>query len=235
MKKKFYIGAAILLVSTAFLSVFFSIVYMVADMLIESNSWVVFFMYVKKFFDLLAVFTGYGTVMYAFTRYDLPTGLKATGLFGISVGISFIYQIIGTYLTFDAESVAGTTDVSFILFVIFYACGSCFITQFAPAILIAFLTHILTKNGTSKKTLNTLRLIVSGIITGINIIVYICFDMIPYLIEEMWIVEWGDIGNIVLSIVEVIFFYFVIQFIMYYATHYLFEYIDSRKQLKEKD
>ncbi len=234
MKKKFYLGSAVLLISTALLSVFFSIVYMVADLHIESDGLVIFFMYVKKFFDLLAVFTGYGTVMYAFTRYDLPTGLKALSLFGVSVCISFIYQIIGTYLTYSASDVEGT-GIDFTLFVIFYACGSCFITQFAPALLIAFLTHIITKNGTSRKTLRDLRLIVSGIITGINLLMLICLDIIPFLIDEMWVVGWDDIGSMLISALEVIVTYFVIQFVMYYATHYIFEYFDSKTPLKQKD
>ena len=234
MKKRFYLSSAILLVSTALLSVFFSIVYMVADTNIKSDGLVIFFMYVKKFFDLLAVFTGYGTVMYAFTRYDLPTGLKSLGLFGASVGISFIYQIIGTYLTYDSSSVTGT-GMDFTLFVIFYACGSCFITQFAPAILIAFLTHILTKNGTNRKTLKKLRLMVSGIITCINLLVLISLDIIPFLIDEYWIVEWAEIGSILLSVVEVIIIYLLIQFVMYYATHYFYERLDTETLVKEKD
>lgn len=234
MKKRFYLGSTVLLITTALLSVFFSIVFLVADTYLESNGLVVFFSYVKKFFDLLAVFTGYGTVMYAFTRYDLPTGLKALGLFGGSVCISFIYQIIGTYLTYNASEV-DSTGIDFTLFVIFYACGSCVITQFAPAILIAFMTHMLTKDGTTRKTLRNLRLIVSGVIAGINLIVYIALDLIPFLNEEYWIVDWEDIGFIIISILEIVIVYFLVQFIMYYALHYIYKKLDYDAPKKEKD
>ena len=216
MTKKFYRLALILNIATALLSVIFAIIYYVADQNLDSGSLLTFLFYVKKFFDLLAVFTGYGTIMYAFTRYDFKCGLTSIGIFSISVVISFLYQVIGTCI-YDNKFA-----LDFILFTIYYACGTCIITQLLPALIIALCTHFATKDKTNKYTLLRIRGTVTLIIFGINLLVQLIFNVLAFLIECEFLIYADELWSIIGSILETIVIYGGIQFGMYYLTHYVY-------------
>ena len=68
--KKFLNWALIFNVVTSLLSVLFSFIFFEASGILAADDGLLSLIsYIKKFFDLLAVFTGYGTIMYAFSRY----------------------------------------------------------------------------------------------------------------------------------------------------------------------
>ena len=223
MTKKFLNWALVANIATAILSVIFAIVFYIADQTLDDGTTLhTIAEYLKGFFDLIAVFTGYGTIMYAFYRYDFKTGLKSIGIFGISVALSFIYQVIGTCI-FD-NNWAG----DFIVFTIYYACGSCFITQFLPALIIALCTHLVTKNGTSKNTMLRLELITSGVLLGINIIIVLCFNILTFLIENDFLIYADDLGQMFLNILDTIIKFGPIQFGVYFLAHFLYgKYTDN--------
>ncbi len=233
--KKFYRWALIFNILTSLLSVLFSFVAFKVSSSTSTEGLITFVYYVKRFFDLLAVFTGYGTIMYAFSRYGFDCGVKSTGIFAISVVISFIWQIIGSFIGFASDFISLTEDAAsseFILLTIFYACGYCFITQFLPALFVAICTHYITKHSTDKKTLFRLRVITTIVILAANVIMLVLFNVLPFLADNGFMVTKGDYLNIILEFVEAVVIYGPIQFGMYYLTHYLYEkYTDKTQEI----
>ncbi len=226
MKKKFYNLALILIIATACLSVAFAIVYYLAsEVIVAGEPMLIFLFYVKKAFDLLAVFTGYGTIIYAFSRYSFNDGLKMTAIFAISVLISFVYQVIGTCF-FDS------TQLSFELVIttIYYAFGDCFITQYIPALVIAFVAYKSTADGTKriekliswKNPTQRVMMLVTLVIFAINFVVLLIFDILPFLIEVEWMIYIDELGSIFASILETAIIYLVIQYAIYMLMHYIY-------------
>lgn len=226
MKKKFYNLSLILIIATACLSVAFALIYFLAsEVIVPGESMLIFLFYVKKFFDLLAVFTGYGTIIYAFSRYSYIDGLKMIGIFAISVLISFVYQVIGTCL-FDS------TQFSFELVIttIYYAFGDCFITQYIPALVIALVAYKSTMDGTKriekfiswKNPTQRVMLLVTLVIFAINFVIQLIFDILAFLIEVEWMIYIDELGSIFASIGETVFIYIVIQYCIYMLVHYIY-------------
>lgn len=226
MKKKFYNLALKLIIATALLSVLFAVIYyMASEVIVAGEPMLIFLFYVKKAFDLLAVFTGYGTIIYAFSRYSYIDGLKLTGMFAISVIISFIYQVIGTCF-FDS------TQLSFELVVttIYYAFGDCFITQYIPALVIAFVAYKSTMDGTKriekfvswKNPTQRVMMLVTIVIFAINFVVLLIFDILAFLIEVEWMIYIDELGSIFASILETAIIYIVVQYAIYMLTHNIY-------------
>ena len=226
MKKKFYNLSLLLIVATAILSVIFAIVHYIASEYIDAGSTALTFtFYVKKFFDLLAVFTGYGTIIYAFSRYSTLDGVRVTAYFALSFLISFIYQVIGT-CCYEADF-----SLDFILFTIYYAFGDCFITQFVPALIIAFVVFKSTKGGTRriesfiswKNPTQRVMLVVTLVIFAINFLALLIFNILDFLIEADWLIYADELGSIFASIFETIFVYVVFQYCMYMLMHWIYK------------
>ena len=233
--KKFYKWALIFNILTSLLSVLFSFVAFKVSSSVTADGIVTFVYYIKRFFDLLAVFTGYGTIMYAFSRYGFDCGVKSTGIFAISVSISFVWQVVGSFIGFGSEFIDLSKDASsseFILLTVFYACGYCFITQFLPALFVAICTHYITKHSTDKKTLFKLRILTTIVILVANVLMLALFNVLPFLADNGFMITKSDYLNIILEIAEAIIIYGPIQFGMYYLTHYLYKtYTDKTQEI----
>ena len=225
MKKKFYNLSFILILATAILSVIFAIIYYLAsEVIVAGEPMLIFLFYVKKAFDLLAVFTGYGTIIYAFSRYSTLDGARMIGYFALSVLISFLYQVIGTCIY------EGNFSMQFIITTIYYSFGDCFITQFIPALIIAFVVFKSTKDGTRrieklvswKNPTQRVMMVVTLVIFVINFIALLIFDILAFLIEVEWLIYADELGSIFASIFETALIYIVIQYAMYMLTHYIY-------------
>ena len=231
MKKKFNKLSLILIIATSLLSVLFAIVYYLAsEVIVAGESMLIFLFYVKKAFDLLAVFTGYGTIIYAFSRYSVLDGARMTGFFAISVLISFVYQVIGTCI-FESNFA-----IDFIITTIYYSFGDCFITQYVPALIIAFVAFKSTKDGTRrierfiswKNPTQRVMLVVTLVIFIINFVALLIFDILAFLIEVEWLIYADELGSIFLSILETAVIYIVIQYSIYMLMHYIYaKYTDT--------
>ncbi len=225
MKRKFYNLSLWLIITTSVLSVLFSIGYYIASERIDSGATLLtVFYYMKKAVDLIAIFTGYGSIIYAFSRYSKLDGIKVLGIFAISFLISFFYQVIGT--CFYESDFA----LEFILFTTYYAFGDCFITQFVPALLIALFSYKATKNGTKriekfvswKNPTQRTMLIITLVIFAINFVALLIFDILAFLIEAEWMIYASELGSIFLSILEAVIIYVVVQYAMYMLMHYIY-------------
>ncbi len=223
MKKNFFKFSLILNIALAAISVVFTLIfYSYSTSVVEGESFLRFLYYLKTFFDLLAVFVGYTTIIYAFTRFDFKSGLLSIGVFSISYLISFVFLVVGACI--DNSSVF---TVDFFIYVIYYSFGNSFITQMIPALFAAFITYMLTKNGSPKVSgffsvknpVQKVMLIVTLSLLGANLLTFTGFNMIPSVVAE--VSKYGGIHassleSIILSYVEILIFYLIMQYVIYY-------------------
>lgn len=237
MKKRFLIFSTLLIVATAILSVIFSVVYFVAsEVIVAGEGMLTFTYYLKKFFDLVAVFTGYAIIIYSFARFDTMSGLKSIGVFSISFLISFIYQFFGICFyqnDFSAE---------FIISTIYYAFGNCFITQILPAFVVAFIAYRITKNGTTKMTklfslknpIQKTMFFSTLVIFGINLACLLGFDTFPFLFEADFYITKSEFWAVLGSVFEVIIIYLVIEYVIYVLMYLLCDWYHEKYCVKTK-
>ena len=238
MKKKFYKLSMTLIIASSLLSVLFAFLYYLAsEVIVPGQAMLIFLFYVKKAFDLFAVFIGYGTIIYAFSRYSAIDGLRLTGYFSISVLISFAYQVLGT--CFFESNFA----VDFIITTIYYSFGDCFITQYVPALIIAFVAFKSTKDGTRRiekfvswsNPTQRVMMKVTFVIFIINFACLLIFDILAFLIEAEWMIYANELGSIFLSILEVAIIYIVIQYTVYMLVHHIYtKYTDLGATVKDE-
>ena len=224
MRKKFIYTALIMVCSTALVSVLFSILYYLADNYLVEPIWLVkVTYYVKRTFDLLAVFTGYSIIVYAYSRYQARDAIYSIAIFGVSIFISYVYQVIGACVD------QGQVDVDFVIYSIYFSLGSCIISQLLPGVLVAFLTYMLTKSGARrlesfiswKNPIHRCMIITTLVIFGINIISHLGFNIFPFLIENNWSIYEYEFWDIIISIVDYTAYYLVFQYCIYVAGYAL--------------
>ena len=226
MKKNFFKFSLILNVSCALLSAIFMFIYAYLDEKYNGEAFFTFLYYVKTTFDLLAVFVGYATIIYAFANYDFKNGLISIGTFSVSVLISFVTMVIGSCVSY-------TSSFSFDFFVsiVFYSAGSCFITQLIPGLLIALLTHRLTSRGQKrlitsfiswKNSIQKSMIIITLVIFGLNLIFYTFASVLPFLIESGFAIYKNELISIITDYVEKVVFYLVMQYLVYLFTYKIY-------------
>ncbi len=235
MSKKFIKFSIIAVSSTAILAVLFSLLnYFLSEYVVEPSMLITFSGYLKRFFNLVSLFTGYGIIIYSFSRFKPLEACKSFLIFGISVGISYIYQTIASSIVAAAESatVGEAFGIEAFLMAVYMCLGQCIISQVLPALLVAFLTHILTKNGARKierfiswkNPIQRAMIIMSLIIFGFYFLYLTFFVVLPFLIEAevfLYGIYPSDLADILLEYFNYIVFYFVLQYIVYYFTYLL--------------
>lgn len=225
MKKEYFKYASIAVLGSALLSVIFSVVYFIADTHIVSETPLLEILaYVKKSFDILALFIGYGTIIFTFAKFGTLDGLWSVALFFCSFLISIIWQIIGTCISAEEHS------LDFITFTLYYSFGSGFITQMVPAALVAFLAYkfavgraenpekFISMKNPSQKTM----IISTLIIFGVNFLILVGFDTLPLLIEEDFYITVEEFRYILFSLLEMIIYYLVVQYAVYFGIYKLY-------------
>ena len=236
MKRKF-VKLSILMVSiTALLSVGASIFYYCADTYSDQGSVLpLIAQYVKMLFDVIAVFTGYGVVIYAFSRYQANKAIYSIAIFGISVLISHIYSVVATSIT-TWEDIVNAVDtngdtipvVRSIVTLIYTSLGNCVVSQLLPCVLVAFLTFMLTKDGARrlnsfiswKNPIHRSMIITTLVIFGINILSLVCIDIIPFAYERDFLLyEYEIWERVVIPIVSYVVLYLLVQYSMYVLTY----------------
>ena len=149
MKKNFFMLSLALNVIASVIAIVFSVIFYLCTISIaEGEVFLDFLYYVKTFFDLMAVFIGYTTIIYAFSQLDFKNGLISIGVFSLSFLMSFVFQVVGACIDGVNSSTEFTT--SFFTYAIYYSFGQSFISQMIPALIVAVVTYLLTRNGTPK-------------------------------------------------------------------------------------
>ena len=239
MKKNFFKLSLTLNIIFAVLSAIFMFIYASLDKQYDGEAFFTFLGYVKTFFDLLAVFIGYATIIYAFAKFDFKNGLISIGTFSVSVFISFITMIVGSCISYSGEF-----TLDFFFSIAFYSAGSCFITQLIPALIIALITYKVTSKATKveltsfiawKNPLQRAMLIITLCLFGFNIIYLTAFNVFPFLIENSFEFYADEIGGVILDItlsyISKIVFYLVMQYLVYYFMYKIYDaYLASHRE-----
>lgn len=242
MKKNYFKLSLTLNIVFALVAVVFSLIfYFYSTQVYEGEAFLNFLYYVKTFFDLLAVFIGYTTIIYAFSQFDFKNGLISIGVFSISFFISFLFQVVGSIIDNSGEF-----TVDFLVYVIYYSFGQGFITQMIPAFILAFITYKLTKSGTQrinsffswKNSIQKTMLIGALVIFGLNLVSHTGFTMLPSLISELS--DYGSITRdhltaIIVSYVEIAIFYLVMQYTVYYFMYKIYDGFNIKSSCKKEN
>jgi len=243
MKKNFFKFSLLLNIGFAILSAVFMFIYAYYDKQYDGDSFFAFLDFFKKLFDLLAVFVGYATIIYAFSKLDFKNGLISIGTFSVSVFISFITMIIGSCISFTGEF-----TLEFFFSMAFYSAGSCFITQIIPAIIIAAIVYKFTKSSATveitrfiswKNPLQKAMLIITLGLFAFNIVYLTAFEVFPFLVENNFEFYASEIGGVIvditLSYVYKIVFYILLQYLVHYYMYKIYDaYLASHPEKKEK-
>ena len=240
MKKNFFKFSLILNISCALLSAIFMFVCAYCEKRYNGQAFFTFLYYVKTTFDLLAVFVGYATIIYAFSNYDFKNSLISIGTFSISVFISYVTFVIGKciypapaytdVLTSTSYSTGGIT-FDYVLFLIVYAAGSCFINQILPALFVALIVYLTTKNN-QKRLINKFiswknpiqrAMIISCLaLFGFNVLFYTFASMLPYLISRGFSVTYSAFIDIIINYVTTVVFYFIMPYLVYFFMYKIY-------------
>ncbi|MBQ7226266.1 MAG: hypothetical protein IJX02_06695 [Clostridia bacterium] len=241
MKKVFVKFSLWLNVILALIALAFSIIlYVCYTTIDDGGAFLSFLEYVKKFFDLLAVFTGYATIIYAFANFSFADALPSIGVFSISFVIAFISRVVAASIGVsgmasalgESSSSLSTGDLFSIMF--YSAFGEDFFHQMLPAILIAFITWRLTRKGTQKikgffSWKNTIQrsMIVSTLaIFVISIVLTSAFDVFPDLISQLdayGSITQDHLSYIITTYVLVAVFYLVMPYLVYFFVYKIYE------------
>ncbi len=252
MKKNFFKFSLILNISCALLSAIFMFICAACEKRYSGEAFFTFLYYVKTFFDLLAVFVGYATIIYAFSNFDFKNGLISIGTFSVSVFISYITFIIGKSIypaasytdILSSATYSESVTFDYLLFLIIYSAGSCFITQLVPALLIALITHLTTSKGQKrlitgfiswKNTIQRAMLIATLGLFGFNVLFYTFGSMLPFLISEKFSIPFADFIAIIINYVTMVVFYLVMQYLVYFFMYKIYHaYTIHHPDKKEK-
>ena len=242
MKKSFFKFSLTLNIIFASLAVIFSLVYYYySSRVYDGESFLVFLSYLKTFFDLLAVFVGYTTIIYAFSQFDFYNGIISIGTFSVSFLIAFVFQVVGTCIATTSEF-----QSTFVVYTIFYSFGQGFITQMIPALIIGAIAYKMTKDKNEsitsffswKNSTTKAIIVITLVVFALNLLSNTAFVVLPDFISEMS--DYGSITrehlkSIVLSYVDVVIFFFVMQYLMYYFVYRIYDnYAISHKEKRVK-
>ena len=233
MKRNFFKFSLTLNIVLAVLSALFTVIHSSCTAYVTSEGFIAFLYYVKTFFDLLAMFVGYTTIIFAFSRFDVKNGFISICTFSVSFGLYFIFQIIGNCIVRSSELVAHPAE--FLTSVVFYSFGQSFLTQMAPALIIALLTYKLTMNDTQKikkfiswknKTQRTMIISTVGFF-ALSFISYTCLTVLPELITQLKLyngrIHYEFFEFIVVLYVELVVFYLVMQYLVYHFMYKIYD------------
>ena len=243
MKRNFFKFSLCLNIIFAVIAVIFTLIFYVCSSRIdEGEVFLDVLQYTKTFFDLLAVFTGYTTIIYAFNKLGFNNGLISIGVFSISFLISFVFQVVGSCIDNSSDF-----TIDFLIYVIYYSFGSGFITQMVPALLLAFISHKNSKKGSKsitqfiswKNPVQRSMLIITFILFGLNVLTHTGFVVLPTLISEFS--QYGSITyefftEIIVSYVVLIIFYLIMQYVVYFLVFGIFDnyYLSHPDKIKKE-
>ena len=234
MKKKYYKYALWTVLGTSLLSVLFSLIYfLAAESLDEGTTGIIILYYVKLVLDLLASFVGFATIIYTFTKYGWLDGLKAFGIYLCSVVPYFIFQSIVFAIDSSNTSEVGSMYVdsvsNLIMFSIYYTLGQLIIALVLPAVILMLLCRKYIKDTSenpisdkfvsfktpTQKTMGVFCIVMAVI----NILSFLLFTVLPYLIQEEFYITYTDFKSIMLqslfSLLENGIIYIVVQYIVF--------------------
>ena len=224
MKKNFFKISLVLNIVFALLSAGVWIFYNYYATTYQGDSFLAFISYTRLFFDLLAQFIGYSTILFAFSKLDFKNGLISIGTFSVSVAISMVVQVIS-----ECSMLESALSLRTVIASIYLAAGTCAINQLAPAILLAALTVKLTKNCKNpmitkfiswSNPVQKTMMIACIVLCSVNVLAITSLDLFPFLIQNEFKFFKEDLVSVikvyVTDYIITIIFYLVLQYVVYY-------------------
>ena len=151
MSKRTTIFLSLLALVTALLSVLFLLVLFFVNLFSENQTVNTIFEYVRTAFDLIAEYTAWGIIVFAFSRYKFNKAMRGVLIALGSLLFSFIFQLVATgfkeyyttYMTAKEFWMSRLLDLGI---------GSIgfFIERILPCFLIVLVAYLFTKNSRSR-------------------------------------------------------------------------------------
>ncbi len=241
MTKKFYKYAAWAVLGSTAVSVVFSLIYFLCAEYTDPGSTLLMVLYyIKLIFDLAATFVGFGTIIYAATKFGWLHGIACGGLYFCSVIALFIYQTVTLSIysrdVSYSDYLGSDNIIDLITFNAFYSLGQLFITFMIPAIILTYLCYRIIKKDDSafkkyvsfknpvQKTMGVFCIIMAVI----NFISFLVSDVLAYLVQEEFLITrsdfWAIIAQSALSILEIALIYIVVQYIVFLLVFKMYNY-----------
>ena len=239
-EKRFYKLAFISILGTAALSVIFSLIFFILDESIDGGTFMYILYYVKVVCDLLANFVGYSAIVYAMTHFGWYDSLKVAGIYFLSVLAYWIYQTI-TYTVFGSDissttATYGESVLDLFVFNAFYYLGQLIITLMVPVLILMLICRKYTKDKefvpfdkfvTFKNPVQKAMGIFCITLAVINVLSFLFFNVLPFLIQEEFYIYFEDFKTIMLqsalTILENALLYVAVQYIVFILSFRFFD------------
>jgi len=232
MTKKFYRYALWSVFGFAAVSIIFSLIYFFCEEYIDPGSTLLVIMYyIKLILDLAATFVGFGTIIYAATKFGWLHGLACSGIYFCTVILYSVYQTAtltaySSDLTY-ADEMASDNIIDLITFNAFYSVGQLFITFAVPAAILVYLCYRFIKKDDSefkkyvsfKNPVQKTMGIFCIVMAILNFVSFLFSDVLAFLVQEEFYIYrsefWTLIGQSALTILEMSLIYIVVQYIAF--------------------
>ena len=245
MKKRFFISSSILVIGSSLLTVLISAIYFaVSQSIDDGHSLLLFLSYMTDFFNVVYMFVGYATIIYAFFKFDFYEGVMSYLIFCAGFIPYLIYQSI-TWNIFAESSfdtaIKGSEALSSAMLGINYSIGQGVINQILPALLIAFIACKVIKTNKDFPTkfiswnnrLQKASIISCLALMGVNMLTFIFTSVLPELIDIKFVMTVSYFEDflisIILTVLELVLFYIVIGYIVFMLIFKLYENLIKEK------
>lgn len=239
MKKTFYVNASVAVIGSSIFALLVSIIYFVVSLNVDdATSLLVTLGLLTDFFNAVALFIGFGTLIYAFFKFGFYEGVMA---FLIVLGAFipyFIYQSIAwnVYAKYSYGIVTeGTEAFSSALMGIYYSMGQGVVNQIIPAFLVAVITCKVVRTNKDKPVkyiswknrLQRAMIITCISLLAINLVMLVVTGILPELADMGWVMTKAFfkeyIVTVLISIGENVVIYLPVQYITLMLTYNFYE------------
>ena len=241
MNKRSIKFTSLLVAITATLSILFIIASLLVDLFASNGILSDVFYYVRVAFDLIAEFSCYAIILYAYCRYPFK---KAWPALLVAIGsclLTHIFLVVAECIT---EYISPTENVEFgtaVLSIITAALSGIFIERIIPFMAIVLISYLCTRNGTEKisklvsfkNPIQRAMLISSILVFSINAFpaLFVVIrdltklnELAGYVNEtEGWQTFWRILGFGALEQFAIVLYNFVLLYAVYMLVYYLCE------------
>ena len=209
MEKKFLKTSLLFILTTSVLSVIMAIIYFIVYIKVDYGPSLFSFLgYVKDAFDSIAIFTGFGTIIYSVAKFDFRTRTWVMGITILGIVPLLIFQLC-TYVPYFEYSSGNLlkpgVELSQFFFNGMYSnIGMNLVNQILPAFVVLLLAVLIIKDkgespdkvisfsNRSQRTMIISSLVVFAIVILSNFLV----SMLPIMIENNFVFYREDFNEL---------------------------------------
>ncbi len=253
MKKRFYIDASIAVVGSSLIAIIASLILFLVDYNIgEANAptLISFLGYVTDIFNAIAMFIGFGTIIFAFFRFGFYEGVMSCLIFAGAFIPYFIYTSIARFIYTRSEFIAAGMSGDFdaldaALMAVNQSMGSGVINQILPSILIAFIACKVIKSSTREpkkffsldNRLQKSMVVACVTLTVVNLLVFLLTGVLPTSINGYIFTVQSEFNayllEILIEVLKMLFLYLVVAYVVFMLTYKFYTYRLSSSKSKK--